>query len=321
MRTRWKVLGGPIAAASVVAAVLVWGVAVEPRFILDTREVTARLPNLPSAWEGRRIALIGDLQIGMWWDNPHMVARAIDRAIVERPAMALIAGDFVYGPDSSKVRRAVGLVRPLAEAGIPTFAVLGNHDFGLSDPAATPDTAIAAYLEEELEKVGIEVLENESAVLEIDGSALHVVGIGSEWADRADPAAALAGVPDGAARIVIMHNPIAYRDLPPHSSPAAFAAHTHGGQIRIPGTPSESWLSIARPREVVADGWSRKDVGAAGNRLYVNRGLGFSIVPIRIFCPPELTFFTLSSEPDSTGGASVAAPSEAAPPEAPDVAE
>lgn len=297
MKTRWKVLSGPLVAAGAAAAVLVWGVAIEPRFILDTREVSASIPNLPKEWEGRRVILMGDLQIGMRWDNTRMIARAVEEAIEERPAMVLIAGDFVYEPDSSTVRHAIAFVRPLTEAGIQTFAVLGNHDYALSDPEGEPDFNIAKYLEAQLERAGIVVLQNESVSIESEGAPLYVAGLGSEWANRDNPAATLADIPEHAARLVFMHNPASYRKLPAHSAPSAFAAHTHGGQIRIPWTPSRSWLDIALPHEVVADGWSQKGVGARGNRVYVNRGLGFSMVPIRIICAPELTIVTLTAEP------------------------
>ena len=46
------------------------------------------------------------------------------------------------------------------------------------------------------------------------------------------------------------------------------------------------------PELTTAPCWAIHD-GAAGNRLYVNRGIGFSYVPVRIDCPPELTLFTL----------------------------
>ena len=139
------------------------------------------------------------------------------------------------------------------------------------------------------------MLENEAVPVALSegGEPLYVAGIGSAWAERSRPAAALAAVPAGAARIVLAHNPIVYRELPPNAAPLTLAAHTHGGQIRLPLTPSESWLHIARSREVVADGWAVDSVGQAGNRLYVNRGIGFSLVPLRIFCRPELTLFTL----------------------------
>jgi predicted MPP superfamily phosphohydrolase len=41
------------------------------------------------------------------------------------------------------------------------------------------------------------------------------------------------------------------------------------------------------------DGWIDASYGAPGNRLYVNRGNGFSTVPVRLNCRPELTIFTL----------------------------
>jgi predicted MPP superfamily phosphohydrolase len=51
-------------------------------------------------------------------------------------------------------------------------------------------------------------------------------------------------------------------------------------------------MTLVRSGRVAADGWI-PDYGAPGNRLYVNRGIGFSRVPIRINCPPELTWITL----------------------------
>lgn len=43
------------------------------------------------------------------------------------------------------------------------------------------------------------------------------------------------------------------------------------------------------------DGWA-KSYGELGNQLYVNMGIGISMEPIRLFCLPELTFFTLKRE-------------------------
>ena len=63
--------------------------------------------------------------------------------------------------------------------------------------------------------------------------------------------------------------------------------------IRLPFTPEWSWITFRLEDEVHADGWI-DGYGAPGNRLYVNRGIGFSVLPIRINCPPEITMFTLS---------------------------
>lgn len=299
---------GPALVAGAVAVLLVWGAAVEPRFLLEVKETEAAVPALPEDWDGGRVALIGDLQIGMWLDNPGMSRRVVREILRARPDLVLIAGDFVHRPDSSFVRQAVELVRPLGASTIPAYAVLGNHDYGMASPDGERNYRMARYLETQLEAAGITVLQNESVALRAGragGGRLHLAGIGSAWADRARPADALSGVPRDAPRIVVAHNPLVFRELPPYSAPVVLTAHTHGGQIRLPFLESESWLDIARPREVIADGWSVDSVGAPGNRAYVNRGLGFSAAPLRILCRPELTLITLRSgnpSPERSGG-------------------
>jgi hypothetical protein len=54
-------------------------------------------------------------------------------------------------------------------------------------------------------------------------------------------------------------------------------------------------MSLVKESPVAADGCIDPSFGASGNRLYVNRGIGFSVVPIRINCRPELTWVELRS--------------------------
>jgi predicted MPP superfamily phosphohydrolase len=276
---------------------ILYGALIEPRLLMDKREEKAYVPNLPADWNGKRIALIADFQTGMWWDNTGMVSKIVKEITQSDVDAVLIAGDLVYKPDTSVVDEAVGLLKPLADSQIPVYAVLGNHDYSLMKKKSQKRPEIAGYLEAELEAINIKVLENESVNVGTGAEPLHIVGIGSEWADNSQVGIAMSKVGSNDARIIFMHNPVAYRDLPANSAPLTLAAHTHGGQIRLPFTPRNNWLDIARDREVVADGWSTDKVGAEGNRLYVNRGIGFSLVPIRLFCRPELTIFTLQSSP------------------------
>ena len=276
-------------------ALLVGWSFIEPR-LLNTETETAEIPNLPQSWSGKQIAQITDFQIGLWGDNPGTARRSVAEIIEAKPAAALISGDFIYHPGENiepEIETAVDIVRPLVEAGIPTYAVLGNHDYGMSSKKAQPKTEIAAQLESALESAGIEVLENEAVQLpSSDNEPLYLVGVGSLWAGRDNVDEALNDVPDGSPRIVMMHNPDTFEQFPQNSAPLSVAGHTHGGQVRIPGTPQWSWLRFTQKDKVYADGWA-KGYGEPGNQLYVNPGIGMSIVPIRLFCPPELTFFTL----------------------------
>ncbi len=286
-----SILGG---LAVILAALLVWGVVIEPRFLLDTQEVEAEVPGLPAEWDGQRVALLADFQLGMWLDNDGAVEGAVEDAVAESVALVLVAGDLMYQPDSARADRAVEAVRPVLDAGIPLVAVLGNHDYSLMKKDSEERPRIAEYLAERLRAAGATVLENDAVAVPspTGGAPLWVAGVGSVWAENSEPAAALAAVPAGAPRLVLMHNPESYRQIGAGQAPLALAAHTHGGQIRVLG-PTASWLDIVREGETVADGWAVDSIGAAGNRLYVNRGIGFSTVPVRINCRPELTLVTL----------------------------
>jgi predicted MPP superfamily phosphohydrolase/membrane-associated phospholipid phosphatase len=303
----------------VLAAILTYGAAVEPRVILDVETEPAPIPGLIAEWEGQSIAVLADFQSGMWWDNTGMMRRAVERAIEARPAVVLLAGDFIYkaGEDPApEVREIAEILRPLAESGIPTYAVLGNHDWGLVQPVwkqATPNMESAEAVRSMLRELGIPALHNQSVPLRLtEGSApLYIVGIGSHYAAEDEPLDALREVPDGAPRVVFMHHPDSYEEIPAGAAPIAIAGHTHGGQIALPFTPEWSWLTFVMGDEVHADGWIEQDYGAPGNRLYVNRGIGFSLVPIRIGAAPEITLFELRRGPVTEISTSPAPPREA----------
>ncbi|GAB4549462.1 MAG: hypothetical protein Tsb0014_44130 [Pleurocapsa sp.] len=281
-----------------IALLAIWSF-IEPRF-LNTENETAQIPNLPASWQGKKIAQLSDFQIGLWGDNRGTAHRAVAKIIEAKPAVALVSGDFLYHPGENiapEIDTAVDIVRPLVEAGIPTYAVLGNHDYGMSSRKAQPKTQEAERLEQALETAGIEVLENEAVQLPSPDSnePLYLVGVGSLWANRDNVEQALNDLPDNSPRITMMHNPDTFEQFPANSAPLAVAGHTHGGQVRIPGFPQWSWLRFTQKDKVYADGWAR-GYGETGNDLYVNLGIGMSIAPIRLFCPPELTFFTLERE-------------------------
>lgn len=280
---------------SAIALLAIWGL-IEPKF-LNTEEEIAEIPNLPASWEGQQIGQLSDFQIGLWGDNSGTARRSVEQMIAANPAAVLISGDFIYHakPEpQQEIEKAVGIVAPLVEAGIPTYAALGNHDYGMSGKDAEPDVQLADDLASALEAAGVVVLRNESTAMQIADSEepLYLAVADSLWADRDDVSAALADIPEGSPRVAMVHNPDSFELFPANTAPLAVSGHTHGGQIRVPNSPQWSWLRFTQKDNVYADGWAR-GYGEAGNNLYVNVGIGMSIVPIRIFCPPEKTLFTL----------------------------
>jgi hypothetical protein len=86
--------------------------------------------------------------------NRATVRRIVNKLIEQRPAAALIAGDFIYEPTGEETKEeaqeemeledyrqameqihyVARLMGSLPRSGIPAYAVLGNHDYGLQWP-------------------------------------------------------------------------------------------------------------------------------------------------------------------------------------------
>ncbi|WP_019413262.1 metallophosphoesterase [Paenisporosarcina sp. TG20] len=292
-----------ISSSIFLGVLVIWGL-IEPYYINVEKE-EASIPNLPESWKGEEIAVVGDFQVGMWMDNSYTVERVVNQLVEMEPKAVLITGDFIYhtkGDTDHEIEKVQDLLRPLAESSIPVFTVLGNHDYEMDKKTKEPNLVVAEKLTSSLEDIGITVMENESVPLTLSedevevgtpsNNSLFLVGIGSTWPGFSSPTIAFDDVPEEAPRVVLAHNPKEFESFIANSAPLTISGHTHGGQIRIPITPDWSYLSMVKDGKTHPYGWFDQN-GTEGNHLYVNPGIGFSALPLRINVPPEITLFTL----------------------------
>lgn len=230
----------------------------------------------PAGVRPLRIGFVSDLHAGPTTDaaSHAEAARALREASVD---VLLLGGDFVY-LDARHVDELLPLLRDIP-APLGRFAVMGNHDLWADD----------RYLVSALEREGIRVLVNESASLPAPFEHVSVSGLDDPWVGVADAGAAFRGASD--VRVLLMHAPegmLFVRDAP---FDVAFAGHTHGGHIALPGgipivVPGP--LSRTYPH-------GRHDVG--GRPLLVSRGVGATESPLRLFADPDVMVVTLGAAP------------------------
>jgi hypothetical protein len=258
-----------------------WGFWVEPRRLV-VREVVVDAPDWPLSASGLRVALIGDLHAGAPFVDTAKVRRVVGLVNDAHVDLALVLGDLViqgvrggrFIPPETTARE-LGLIR----APLGVYAVLGNHDAWLDAPR----------VRRALEGADIVVLED-SAVRVTHGPSMTfwLAGVGDFWTAPHDVRAALREVPSWGSVLLFTHNPDVFPTVPARVS-LTFAAHTHGGQVRLPlvGPP------------VVPSRYGRRyaagHVVEGGRHLYVSTGIGTSILPIRIGVPPEVTVVTVRS--------------------------
>ena len=288
-----------LAVLKLFVALAVYGTAIEPRFVVTDDEV-APIPNLPPTWELSQLAVISDLHVGMWWANRDAVRRAVNDIVAIHPAALLILGDFVYKADGSaesQMAEVASLLKPVLDARIPIFAVLGNHDYSLMNEHSDDHPYVADQVRDAATRAGIHMLDNTSVGLAAAGAdstsgLLYLAGVGERWAQNDDVTAALSRVPPGAPRILFMHDPDTYAKIPAGAAPLAIAGHTHAMQFDVPWVSDWLWRHYFSDMGSGLQGWV-SNYGAPGNHLYINRGIGFSILPARINAVPQLTVFHL----------------------------
>jgi predicted MPP superfamily phosphohydrolase len=290
-------------ALKILAAIVFYGAAIEPRLV-DRLDERGAIPNLPATWEHQQVAVFADMQVGMWWSNTDAAHRMVDHVIDLHPALVLLAGDYLYNPDDGNVdgqiRTVLSIVKPLVDNHIPTYGVLGNHDYNLMNEHSEEENHYAHLIRVALDSVGVKMIDNRSVALPAPGAAagdssavLYLVGVGDKWAknDRVD--GALANVPATAPRLIFMHDPDSFAKIPENQGPLVIAAHTHAMQIVVPWVSDWVWRHYFSATGSGLEGWVSAPNGKPGNHIYVNRGIGFSYYPMRLNAVPELTVFTL----------------------------
>jgi predicted MPP superfamily phosphohydrolase len=234
---------------------------IEPNWIVVTHEHIAAPLAAPL-----KIALLADLHTsGLDWRE----RRLLQLLDAEKPDLIAIAGDTVTPAGKYKKCREL-LARLHAPLGV--WLVRGNWEIWLP-------------LQNEHEfysSAGVHFLLNEAQPVR---EGVWLVGLDDASAGSPNLKRALKDVPPGAYLIALFHSP-AYFDRIAGRCSLVLAAHTHGGQVRLPFL-RPFWLPKGSGR------FLEGAYEESGTVMYVSRGIGMSILPVRFLCRPELAILTI----------------------------
>ncbi len=265
--------------AAALPALLGYARFVEP-YWLRVIEQPLILSDLPAAAEGRRVVQLSDLHLGPWI-SPEYLNRAVTLANSLEPDLMVLTGDYVR-KDPRYIAPVYEILSQL-QAPLGVYGVFGNHD-----QWEDPDLSRSR---EAMADAGIVNLTDRAARLTGDGQGLWLVGVGDLWTGRPDLDKALAPLPPDAPVMLLSHNPDFAEQVHDPRVRLVLAGHTHGGQVRLP---------LLGARVVPSNHGQKYSAGlvATGGRLvYVNRGVGMAVLPVRLGCRPEVTVLTLHGGP------------------------
>ena len=240
-------------------------------YMLSIEHRPIYLRRLPEAFDGFRIVHLSDVHHSAFTGRDQ-IARAVDTANRLKPDLIALTGDYISHDRQYAAPCAEELGKLQAEYGI--YAVLGNHDHWTD----------AALLTDLFRAEGINVLVNQGMRFEHRNAAFWLAGVDDTMVGLEDIPLALAGSRDDEMKLLLAHNPVVLRRAARAGVDLVLSGHTHGGQVVMRSDRSQT-----RPRRRQLRGLGRY----GETQIYVTRGVGTVVLPIRYGCPPEVSLLEL----------------------------
>ncbi len=294
------------------AAVCIW--TVWGNITVGSTAYEIRDEDIPEAFDGYKIVQISDLHNAQFGENNTKIIEILRE---EQPDMIAITGDLV---DSSHtdIEAAVTFVRQAVTIA-PCYYVTGNHEAWLEERYND--------LENRLLDCGVIVLHNEEVRIERNGETIcligvddpHYVGAANRISDYLnginssgpgdietnDPEAedspmeaseddALETVPLETAddyRILLSHRPELFDTYVEAKIDLVLSGHAHGGQFRLPLVGG-----LVAPDQGFFPEYDSGIYRAEDTVMAVSRGIGNSIIPVRVNNRPEIVLVILRSD-------------------------
>lgn len=265
--------------------VIFYGSYIEPQIILVNEEAII-LSDQPT--HTLRVALISDIHVGPYKQKT-FVERIVKKTNAQHPDVILLDGDFISS-DASEAAYLEPLKKLQAPHGV--FAVLGNHDYGVEMDGTLSNAKMANAVKNKLFSLGIRVLQNQGAVIAKDGSSLYLLGTDEILTGKASISRSLTALhqknPAPYPTVLLSHNADAIIGAQKYGIHLVLAAHTHGGQVRLP------FIGAVPPLpHRIGNKYDRGLFRFGNTQLFITSGIGESGARARLLVPPEVSMLEI----------------------------
>ncbi len=225
-------------------------------------EITVTENNLPSAFDGFRIAQVSDLHASRLWE------KTIDRLKEAEPNIIVITGDLVDSEDD--VDLALQFIQEAVQIA-DCFYITGNHEHNL--PEETYQRLADGMLQ-----WGVVIVHDREIKVHRDGAYISLVGHSWGETDNVGDLTRFDGY-----RILLSHQPEGFDDYVAGEYDLVFTGHAHGGQFRLPFIGG-----LYAPGQGAFPEYDSGVYSQGRTDMIVSRGIGNSGFPIRFNNRPEV---------------------------------
>lgn len=230
--------------------------------------------DLPEAFHDFKILQLTDTHLGQLVSKS-FIYKVVHRSNLLNLDMIVCTGDYVHRRNHSDEIDAVWPILMKLRARFGVYSVLGNHDHW-----ADEDRSLSW-----LQRSG-QNLRHRKKKIQLGQDHIWIGGAGDLWEDKLEIDRTFQNVPARDFKILLAHNPDSVDQAFSTKLNLVVSGHTHGGQIIIPflGPPI-----VPVKNKLYTSGVIQLDA----MQLFISRGIGYSIFPVRANCYPEIAILHL----------------------------
>lgn len=236
---------------------------------LETTYYTYKAEQLGADLEGYRIVQISDLHNVKFGKNNQ---KLVDRIRECEPDMIVLTGDLVDS-NHTNVDRAVQFVDEIVKI-CPVYYVTGNHEYWL-------DTSEYENLMDGVASAGVIILDDQVVEISRGDAKFRLVGLDDKSLADGTLEALLSDEKE--LTVVLAHEPQYFARYAGTGVDLVLSGHAHGGQFRLPFVGG-----IVAPDQGFLPKYTAGEYYMNGTEMIVSRGLGNSVIPVRLFNYPEI---------------------------------
>ena len=244
------------------------------RNIVQVNRYKIPIANLPPSFHGFTLAQLTDLHLG-FLVSESFVEGIVNRTNRLRTDLIVCTGDYVHERNTIQQIDKVWPILSKLEAKHGVYSVLGNHDHWA-------DSDRSLYW---LKRTG-QNIRHECKSIYKGSDRILIGGAGDYWEDELKIDKAFSCSDENECRLLLSHNPDSVDSVFNTTLSLVLSGHTHGGQVVIPffGPP----ILPVKNKD-----YSSGLIATHKTQLFISRGIGWTIYPIRFNCYPEIAVLEL----------------------------
>ncbi len=240
-------------------------------------------PKIPDGFNGYKILHLSDFH-----NDKSLFFDVVKLSKKQNPDIIFLTGDII---DSRRCEKsvAIDLLNELNKIA-SVYIVLGNHENRLID---------LGVFKEQIIKTNTNLLDDRKLTIKKQDDFLTLIGISDpdfqkknkeEKLEKYIKTFSKLSFGDGTFKILLAHRPEYFIEYANANYDLIFSGHAHGGQFRIPFTD----IGVFVPDQGFFAKYSAGIKKEKESTMIINRGIGNSLFPFRLFNRPEIILLTLN---------------------------